>query len=154
MFPGDGTFEPYRLGSEAEATSGSGQTNSPTNGRVYVLRFSSSSSRHLFWLQSKSQHPSGDPSYFSKRDLKLGEIVNSLLQGDEVDVQQEVANLPNDQGGPGDDDDNMSVDSSSDRLEPDHHRAASGGAGADATGGNIRDEGEGSREGGADGGRA
>ena len=151
MFPADGTFEPYRPAVEASDAN----VRSPTNGRIYILRFSSSSARHLFWLQSKSQHPSGDPSHFSKKDLKLGEIVNSLLQGDEVDVQQEVSNLPTDEGGPGDDDDTMSLyDSSGNRLHSEHHRAASGGAGAGATGGDIRDEGEGSREGGADGGRA
>ena len=154
MFPGDATFKPYLPTTETSGTSTNGQASSPTNGRIYVLRFSSSGARHLFWLQSKSQHPSGDPTYFSKKDLKLGEIVNSLIQGAEVNVQHEVANLPDDDEGPGDDDDTMDLYDASGNHESDHHRAASGGAGAGATGGDIRDEGEESREGGADGGRA
>ena len=145
MFPGDGTFKPF---------DGKTPDGKPiVNGRVYVLRFSSSSARHLFWLQSRSQHTSGDPSWFSPRDLKLGEIVNQLLQGEEVNVRREIENLPTG-GGDGGDDDTAMEDADGGQLGADHHRAASGGAGADATGGDIREEGEESREGGADGGRA
>jgi 26S proteasome regulatory subunit N13 len=119
------------------------------------LKFSSSSQRYLFWLQSKSQHER-DLAYFSPRDLKLGEIVNTLLQGEEVDVQREIANMPsNERGGDDGDDDATMEDVEGSHHPSDHHGGhGSGGAGFDATGGDIREEGEESREGGADGGRA
>ena len=145
MFPGDGTFSPY-TGPPSEADS-----KPATNGRIYVLRFSSSSSRHLFWLQSKSQSPSGDASWFSPRDRKLGEIVNNLLQGEDVNVTRELANVPQPSA---DDDDEPMEDADNAGLGPELDRAASGGAGAGATGGDFREEGEEAREGGADGGRA
>lgn len=144
MVPSDGTFTPYQPAGK----------DTPTNGRVFVLKFSSSSQRYLFWLQSKSQHERGDPSWFSPRDLKLGEIVNELLQGEEVDVAHAIANLP--RGGPsggGDDDETMEDVEGADH-NPSHNHGGSGGAGLDATGGDIREEGEEAREGGADGGRA
>lgn len=138
MIPTDGSFTPYR--------------KDVTNGRVFVLKFSSSSQRYLFWLQSQSQHESGDASWFSPRDLKLGEIVDVLLQGEDVDVEHEIANLPQRPSG-GDDDETMEDVEGTDH-DATHHGAGSGGAGADATGGDIREEGQESREGGADGGRA
>ncbi len=133
MFPGDATFKPYRP-----------KGKSPINGRIYVLKFSSSSARHFFWLQSKSQHPSGDAGWFSPRDLKLGEIVNQILQGNEVDVQEEIANIPQ---GSGDDDDTAMEDA-------DDNRPSGGDTGAGATGGDFTEDGEESRRGGEDGGRA
>ncbi|KAJ9202066.1 hypothetical protein DTO207G8_56 [Paecilomyces variotii] len=142
MVPSDGSFTPYKQ-STAQA---------PTNGRIFVLKFSSSSQRYLFWLQSKSQHERGNPSYFSPRDLKLGEIVHTLLQGEEIDVSQEIANLP--RGPDGGDDDETMEDVEGVDHDPNHNHSGSGGAGMDATGGDIREEGQGSREGGADGGRA
>jgi 26S proteasome regulatory subunit N13 len=149
MLPTDGSFTPY------QATSAENPDNPkrPTNGRIYVLKFSSSSQRHLFWLQSRSQHPGGNPSWFSARDLKLGEIVNTLLQGEDVDVREEMNNLPNGQDPDGDDDETMEDVEGTDH-DPSQQRGGSGGAGPGATGGDIREEGEQSREGGADGGRA
>lgn len=146
MFPGDGTFKPY-------TPSNSSDSKAATNGRIFVLKFSSSSSRYLFWLQSKSQHATGDPSWLSPRDLKLGQIIDQLLQGEEVDVQEEIANIPNERGSGGDDDATME-DAEQGGFGSDLQHAMSGGAGADATGGDVREEGEGAREGGADGGRA
>jgi len=119
-----------------------------------VLKFSSSSQRYLFWLQSKSQHERGDPSWFSPRDLKLGEIVNTLLQGEEIDVQQAIANLPRGRGGPSPDEDETMEDVEGTDHDRGHNHSGSGGAGMNATGGDIREEGQESREGGADGGRA
>lgn len=146
MLPTDGTFTPYN-GAHAK------NSRKPANGRLYVLKFESSPQRHLFWLQSKSQHPSQDPSWFSSRDLKLGEIVNNLLQGEEVDIRQAIADLPSDDHPDGDDDETMEdVEGEGDSNE--HHRSGSGGAGPGATGGDIREEGQGARDGGADGGRA
>ncbi|KAF1356866.1 proteasome complex subunit Rpn13 ubiquitin receptor-domain-containing protein [Delphinella strobiligena] len=147
MFPGDGIFTPYT----GSSNSSSADTSSPTNGRIFCLKFSSSSQRHFFWMQSKSQHREGKANWFSSRDKRLGDIINQLLSGEDVDVESEVRTLRHD-GGADDDDDDVMEDAQS----PDHGRRGSstGGAGADATGGDPSEEGRASREGGADGGRA
>ncbi len=137
MVPADGRFLPYQPKPE-------GSTISPTNGRTFVLRFQSSTQRHFFWLQSKSQHTQGDPSWFSPRDLKLGHIVDRLLQGDEVNVREEVANISNEQGGDSDE-----IGDSTSRME-DVRSEGQSGVPRDGSG----DEGQGSKEGAADGGRA
>ncbi|KAL8826008.1 MAG: hypothetical protein Q9191_004061 [Dirinaria sp. TL-2023a] len=146
MVPADGHFAPY------EKTAPNSNQKSPTNGRIFVLSFQSSTQKHIFWLQSKSQHAQGDPSWFSPRDLKLGEIVDRLLQGDEVNVQEEVANVSNEQGGQGGDDGDTHMEDAG----PEGQGGAQGdAAGTDPFGGDAATrEGEGSREGGADGGRA
>jgi len=149
MIPGDGSFVPY-TGSETAAESEN--VRSPTDGRIFVLKFSSSSQRYLFWLQSKSQHPRGDPSWFSPRDLAVGQIVDRLLNGEEVDVQTELAVAASQ--GPNDDDETMEDVEGTDHSYNRNRHGSTGGAGAGATGGDIREEGEESREGGADGGRA
>lgn len=137
--PGDATFTP--LVKEA----GGEDVRSPTNGRIFVLRFLDSGEKHYFWMQSKTQHREGDASWFSQRDQRVGQIVDALLGGEEVDVEGEVQEMRQN-GGDGNDggeEDLMDLD-----------RTDTGGAGQDATGGDPRVEGEESREGGEDGGRA
>ncbi|RSL80717.1 hypothetical protein CEP51_006349 [Fusarium floridanum] len=146
MVPTDGSFVPYEYTTTPQPTS-------KTDGRIFVLKFSSSSQRYLFWLQSKPQSRNGDPSYFSPRDRKIGDIVHRLLQGDEVDVTRELAAVRNNDDRPDDGDETME-DVEGHRDPHDHRGSGSGGAGPDATGGDVREEGEGSREGGADGARA
>ncbi|KAM0437778.1 hypothetical protein ACHAPT_002143 [Fusarium lateritium] len=146
MVPTDGSFVPYEYTTTPQPTA-------KTDGRIFVLKFSSSSQRYLFWLQSKPQSRNGDPSYFSPRDRKIGDIVHRLLQGDEVDVTSELSAVRNNDDRPDDGDETME-DVEGHRDPHDHRGSGSGGAGPDATGGDVREEGEGSREGGADGARA
>ena len=141
MIPSDGHFYPLLREEGAE------DLHSPTNGRIFALKFSSSSQKHLFWMQSKSQHKNGSPSWFSQRDQRLGQIVDALLHGEDIDVDGEIEDLRRNGGSDGDDD-AMDVD------EGGSGRRETGGAGQGATGGDTREEGEASREGGADGARA
>lgn len=138
MVPNDARFVPYEYTTTEQPTS-------KTNGRIFVLKFTSSSARHLFWLQAKPQGP--DPSYFSPRDLRIGDIVDKLLQGDEVDVVGQLASTHHRQ----DDDGDETMEDAGSAEPP---APGSGGAGPGATGGDIREEGEPAREGGADGARA
>ncbi|KAI1416024.1 proteasome complex subunit Rpn13 ubiquitin receptor-domain-containing protein [Hypoxylon sp. FL1857] len=150
MVPTDGHFVPY----DPKA-----QPNDATkpNARVFILKFLSSSQRHLFYLQSKPQGRTGDPRWFSPRDLKIGEIVDKLLQGEEVDVARELASINNsdndDRRGDDNDEPMEDVEGHGDPNDP-HGGAGTGGADPGATGGDIREEGESAREGGADGARA
>jgi 26S proteasome regulatory subunit N13 len=150
MVPGDGHFVPY----DSKAHSNQGQAK--TNGRIFVLKFASSSARHLFWLQSKPQGHSGAQDWFSPRDRKIGEIVDRLLQGEDVEVTRELAQIRNnndDSRGDGDDDEPMEdVEGHGDSGGA--QSGSFGGAGPGATGGDIREEGEDAREGGGDGARA
>ncbi|KJY00976.1 26S proteasome complex ubiquitin receptor like protein [Zymoseptoria brevis] len=145
MFPQDGHFYPLVKQQGAE------DLHSPTNGRIFVLKFTSSSQKYFFWMQSKSQSRAGHLNWFSQRDQRLGQIIDALLQGEDVDVDGEIADLRAGGGGDddGDNDDLMDLDGG-----PGLERHETGGAGQDATGGDPRTEGEASREGGEDGGRA
>ena len=145
VVPGDATFSPLVKESGAE------DVRSPTNGRIFVLSFSSSGEKTYFWMQSRSQHSSGDADWFSQRDQRLGQIVDLLLSGEEVDVEREVQDIR--QNGSGGDGGADGQGGGADDLM-DLDRQETGGAGPDATGGDPREEGETSREGGADGGRA
>ena len=144
MVPTDGTFLPYTVKAES-----SGETvKSPTNGRMFVLKFQSSSARHLFWLQSKSQHAQGDASAFSVRDLKIGSVVNSLLQGEEINVQDELSGVVTDR-------DADSGDTEMEDARPEGGDDIHGNLGGGPIGeGNQETEGSGSRDAGGDGGRA
>lgn len=142
MVPGDVNFLPYEK-PEASAK---------TNGRIFVLKFGGSPERYLFWLQSKPQLE--DPSELSARDRKIGDIVNSLLQGEDINVESSLEDIrANNQRDDDDDEDMEDAEPTADRSRA-HPSRGSGGAGADATGGDVRDEGEESREGGSDGARA
>ena len=147
MVPTDGSFIPY----EQDATE---RPSAKTNGRLFVLKFASSSQRYLFWMQSKPQSQNGDASWFSPRDRKIGDIVHRLLQGEEVNVSGELAAVRNTHHRRDDEDDEAMDDADEQRGSRNQRGSVSGGAGPDATGGDVREEGEESREGGADGARA
>ncbi|KAI1810768.1 proteasome complex subunit Rpn13 ubiquitin receptor-domain-containing protein [Poronia punctata] len=144
--PADSHFIPYHGDSSHPSAS--------TNGRIFVLKFLGSSQRHLFWLQSSPQGPRGraDPSYWSPRDRKIGEIVEELLSGGEPDIPGMLASVNNNNTDDGDGD--TAMGDAQGRGHSNDPHGGSGGAGADATGGDVRDEGEDAREGGADGARA
>lgn len=147
MVPTDGSFVPYD-------TKSIPSPSAKTNGRIFVLKFASSSQRYLFWMQSRPQSRVGEASWFSPRDRKIGEIVNGLLQGEEVNVSSELAAVRNSGNGHDDEHDEPMEDVEGYPDPRNHRGSGSGGAGPDATGGDIREEGQGPREGGADGARA
>ena len=151
MVPTDGHFLPYDAKNQP-------QPSAKTNGRIFVLKFMSSSQRHFFWLQSKPQGRNGDPTWFSPRDRKIGEIVDALLQGEEVDVVRELASISNNNDDSSDrrrdNDDDETMEDVEGHGDPNRPHGGSGGAGPGATGGDVREEGEEAREGGADGARA
>ncbi|KAK5110375.1 hypothetical protein LTR62_006083 [Meristemomyces frigidus] len=146
MIPGDGTFHPV------VKNAGADDVESPTNGRIFVLTFSSSSQKYYFWMQSAPQHKEGNASWFSSRDQRIGQVIDSLLQGEDIDVEEEEREIRRAGGGDG------GADGDADAMEVDEEnglsRQGSGGAGQDATGGDPREEGSASRDAGADGGRA
>ena len=93
MMPADGHLLEYISEDDKEAERGLiAGGRSPTNGRILVLKFASSSQKHLFWLQSKPQNSSGDPSLFSRRDHKITHVINMLLNSEVIDVAEELKN--------------------------------------------------------------
>lgn len=80
--------------------------------------------------------------------------MNTLLLGEDVNVEEEMATVPRDNDRRDGDDDETMEDVEGTNHGQGLNRSGSGGAGPGATGGDIREEGEESREGGADGGRA
>lgn len=101
-------------------------------------------------MQSKPQGSGTDASHFSPRDRRIGEAVNRILQGEDLQPGEveAIQNMNRDN----DDDETMEdVEGQNSGSRPRH---GSGGAGAGATGGDVREEGEQSREGGSDGARA
>lgn len=130
MVPTDGRFLPYP---DSPLNEPNEQSERRTNGRIFVLSFQSSTQRHMFWLQSKSQHSKGNPSYFSPLDLKRGEIVNRLLQGDDFNVQEELDSVPKGKG----DNDGSHDDVVMEDADPEGHgdAPASGGGGSTEKGG-------------------
>lgn len=55
---------------------------------MYILKFSSSSQRHFYWLQSKPEKLD-DPGFFSSRDKHWGRVINRLLRGEEGEDDNE-----------------------------------------------------------------
>lgn len=131
MILGDARFQPYKPKDQ--------QPTSKTNGRIFNLKFSSSSQRHLFWMQSKAEGQ--DPSRFSARDFKIGEIVDRLLLGEELDAQAELAQAGAMEG------------DGDDAMKDVQDSSLGGAAGSSAVGGDHRQEGEQSRDAGENGGR-
>ena len=142
MFPGDASFVPY---TGKDSSTDSDIVKSPTSGRICALKFSSSSQRHLFWLQSKPEYSS--PNRFSRRDLEIASLVNRFLSGEDVDYDTALMSLTESHNPDNDDEDMEDADGPGLRLRAN----STGGAGAGATGGDVREEGEEAREGGADG---
>jgi 26S proteasome regulatory subunit N13 len=77
IIPGDARLVPY---------------TECTTGRVMVLKFSSSSQRHFFWIQSKSESPAGELGHWSARDMKWVERINAALNGAD-DEDEEMGDI-------------------------------------------------------------
>jgi 26S proteasome regulatory subunit N13 len=83
IFAGEASFLPYE---EAKT------------GRIYILKFSSSSQRHFFWLQAQSEREN-EPGYWSERDRKWGRKIDRILQtGGEEAMDEEMGDAPADSG--------------------------------------------------------
>ena len=66
-------------------------------GRIFMLKFSSSSKRQFYWLQSESEGPNKEPGYWSERDKSWIKFIDDILKGDEGD-DEEMGDAPVDSG--------------------------------------------------------
>lgn len=82
LFPGDARLLKHDTGA---------------SGRIFVLKFSSSSQRHFYWLQSQSEGPNHEPGFWSERDRNWIKRINGILQGEEGD-DEEMGDAPIDSG--------------------------------------------------------
>ena len=57
--------------------------NTGPTGRIFVLKFSSSSQRNFYWLQAQSQGPNKEPGYWSQGDLDWIKRIDKILQSEE-----------------------------------------------------------------------
>jgi 26S proteasome regulatory subunit N13 len=64
-----------------------------STGRVFMLKFSSSSQRQFYWLQEKSEGPNEEPGFWSQRDIDWIEGINKILQGEDA-VDEEMGDPP------------------------------------------------------------
>jgi 26S proteasome regulatory subunit N13 len=92
------------------------------------------------------------PSHSTPKATPAGLASDILLNGEEVDVQAELAGVQSTSGG--DEDETMEDVEGTDHSANRNRHGSTGGAGAGATGGDVREEGSSSRDAGADGGRA
>ncbi|KAF8253341.1 hypothetical protein K440DRAFT_593109 [Wilcoxina mikolae CBS 423.85] len=82
IIPGDARLQRYDSG--------------PT-GRIFVLKFGSSSQRQFYWLQSQSEGPNKEPGYWSERDKNWIKRIDKIWRGDEGD-DEEMGDAPIDSG--------------------------------------------------------
>ncbi|RPA81653.1 hypothetical protein BJ508DRAFT_238809 [Ascobolus immersus RN42] len=95
VFPGDATLHIY-------------DKSPPANGRIVVLKFTSSDQRKFFWLQSKSEKED-DLKHFSKRDKNLIRRFNGFISREDFNAFE-------------DDEQDLLLEEMA--LEEDHHEPA------------------------------
>jgi len=78
IFPGDARLIRYDTG--------------PT-GRIFMLKFLSSSQRNFYWLQSLSEDPD-QPGLWSERDKGWIKKIDDILQGEEAADDEEMGDAP------------------------------------------------------------
>jgi 26S proteasome regulatory subunit N13 len=61
-------------------------------GRIFVLKFSSSSQRNFYWLQAQSEEPE-NPGYWSERDKSWIRRIDTILRGEEGE-DEEMGDAP------------------------------------------------------------